>query len=65
MILTDIDGIRFSIDKDMIAEVHDHKTYREIVTIMKDHLLVKEDVGYIGWLALEERNAGSNTKRNI
>ena len=46
------------IDKDMIAEVNDRKSHREIVTKMKDHLLVREDVGYIMWLAMEERNAG-------
>ena len=65
MILTDIDGVKFTINKDMIAEINDHKTYREIVTIMNDHLLVREDVGYIGWLAMEERNAGPNSERNI
>ena len=53
MILTDIDGITFHIDKDMIAEIHNHRTYREIVTIMGDHLLVREEVGHIGWLATE------------
>lgn len=65
MILTDIDGIKFTIDKDMISEIKDHKTYREIITIMKDHLLVREDVGYIGWLAMEEGNVGPNTKHYI
>ena len=58
MILTDIDGVKFMIDKDMIDEVNDRKSHREIVTKMKDHLLVREDVGYIMWLAMEERNAG-------
>lgn len=58
MILTDMDGTRFIISADMIQEVRERKSHREIITRMKDHLLVKEDVNYILWLAMEERNVG-------
>ena len=58
MILTDLDGTRFIISPDMIKEIKERKRHREIVTRMEDHLLVREDVNYILWLAMEERNAG-------
>ena len=58
MILTDLDGTRFIISPDMIKEIKEQKRHREIVTRMEDHLLVREDVNYILWLAMEERNAG-------
>lgn len=53
-----MDGTRFIISADMIQEVRERKSHREIITRMKDHLLVKEDVNYILWLAMEERNVG-------
>lgn len=60
MILTDLDGVRFIIQPEMIKEIKERKRYREIITQMNDHLKVREDVAYIMWLAMEERNAGSH-----
>lgn len=46
MVLTDLDGIRFELDVEMIREMHRLKARKaectEVLTIMQDRLLVKE-----------------------
>ena len=47
MRLTNLDGEQFEIDMAMIQEMHDRKYFREIKTIMKDVLQVKESIADI------------------
>lgn len=65
MILTDLDNIKFAIEPDMIREINERKTHREIVTVMGDHLLVRESMKRIQWLIMEERNAGPHSECNF
>lgn len=44
MKLTNLDGEQFELDSAMIKEMHDRKHFREIRTIMKDILQVKESI---------------------
>ena len=44
MKLTNLDGEQFELDTAMIKEMHDRRHYREIRTIMKDVLQVKETI---------------------
>ena len=44
MLLTNLDGVLFELDVAMIKEMHDRRNYREIRTIMKDVLQVKETI---------------------
>lgn len=44
MKLTDLDNTQLEIDVAMIKEMHDRRHYREIKTIMKDVLQVRETI---------------------
>lgn len=58
MVLTDIDGIQFELDPEMIREMHRLKAKRaectEITTFMQDRLLVRETPAQIMSLIREE-----------
>ena len=58
MVLTDIDGIQFELDPEMIREMHRLKAKRaectEVLTIMEDRLLVKETPAQIMGKIIEE-----------
>ena len=55
MILTDLDDIPFEIDAEMITEMHDRKYFREVRTIMRDILMVKETIPEIMDQTREEK----------
>lgn len=55
MILTDLDDIPFEIDAEMITEMHDRKYFREVRTIMRDILMVKETIPEIMEKTREEK----------
>lgn len=59
MTLTDIDGVQFELDIAMIQEFHrvrrNNGKCTELITIMGDHLLVRESAAQIMALILKER----------
>ena len=55
MKLTNLDGEQFELDLAMIKEMHDRTYFREIRTIMKDVLQVKESIAEIRQKIMAER----------